>query len=65
MSANAYEAACARLERADESLRAARIEADRIMRKADEERQAAEDNLSRYETSPGIPLPQYREQVQA
>jgi hypothetical protein len=63
MSANPYEAARERLEQADENLCAALFEADRIMREADEARQSAEADLCRYESSPGIPLPQYRKQV--
>jgi len=66
--ANPYEAARERLEQAVSSLRAARKdrdEAEAYLIKAQAGWAAATRNLRQYETTPGIPLPQYREQVQA
>lgn len=60
MSTNPYEAACERFEAATRNLPAAKAEASRILREADEEWDAAQVNLRQYESSPGIPLPQYR-----
>jgi hypothetical protein len=66
MSANAYEEARERMELANEACREIRvlkraIERTEILTEA--EWAAATRNLSKYETSPGIPLPQYREPV--
>lgn len=62
---NAYEEACERFDRASDNWPKAKAEAERIVREADEEYEAAWANLRRYESSPGLPLPQYREQVNA
>lgn len=58
---NAYEAACERFSRASQNYPKAKAESERIIREADEEFDAAQANLRQYETSPGIPLPEYRE----
>ncbi len=65
---NPYEEARERLEQAVSSLRAAqkdKAEAEAYLLKAEAEWAGATRNLRQYETTPGIPLPQYREQVQA
>ena len=58
---NPYEAACDRFNRASVNYPKAKAEAERIVREAEEEREAAQANLARYEQSPGIPLPQWRD----
>jgi hypothetical protein len=63
--ANPYEAACERYGRANQNWPKAKAEAERLLREADEEWSAALDNLRQYETAPGIPLPQYREELSA
>jgi hypothetical protein len=60
MTSNAYEAAIDRMEAARRRCLKARRLAERIVREADAEFDAAEDNLVRYETSPGLSLPEYR-----
>ena len=62
---NPYEAACERFNAALGACGRARVEADRLLRETEDEFEAARANLRQYETSPGIPLPQYREQVTA
>ena len=62
---NAYEAARERYDAALGARGRARVEADRLLREAEEEFEAAMAGLRRYESQPGIPLPQYREQVSA
>ncbi len=65
---NAYEEARERLERANEThreLRAAKAQIERVQILVEAEWAAATRNLRQYETTPGIPLPEYREQVQA
>jgi hypothetical protein len=57
---NAYETAISRMEAARSGYREARREAERILREAGAEFEAAEDNLIRYESKRGIPLPEYR-----
>lgn len=61
---NPYEAACERFERANQNCAKATAEAERILTEAENEWDAAQANLRQYESRPGIPLPQYREQVQ-
>jgi len=61
---NPYEAASERFQQASRNYPKAKAEAERILREADDEYDAAEANLRQYESQPGIPLPQYREQVQ-
>ena len=63
--ANPYEAARERLERANRNLKTAKAEARRILTEAEIEWNEADDNLRQHETTPGIPLPEYREQVQS
>jgi len=58
---NPYEQACDRFNRASDNYRKAKIDSERIIRDADAEYEAAEANLRRYESSPGIALPEYRE----
>jgi hypothetical protein len=58
---NEYEAACERFNRASENHPIAMAEAQRIVDAANDEYEAAQANLRQYESSPGIPLPQYRE----
>jgi len=62
---NPYEAARERLERANRNLKKAKAEAHRILTEAEVEWNEADDGLRQHESQPGIPLPQYREQVQA
>ncbi len=62
---NPYEHACERFNVAGPALAMAMAEAERIVREADAEYEAARANLRRYETSPGIPLPECRELAQA
>jgi len=62
---NAYEAARERYDAALGACGRATVEADRLLREAEEEFEAAVADLRRYESQPGIPLPQYREQVPA
>lgn len=65
---NPYETARERLEQAVGSLHAARKdrdEAEAYLFKAEAEWAAATYDLRQHETTPGIPLPQYREQVQS
>ena len=65
---NPYEAARERLEQAVSSLRTAqkdRDEAEAYLLKAEADWATATRVLRQYETTPGIPLPEYREQVTA
>lgn len=55
-----YRAACDRLEAASRRCQRARREAERIVRDADAEWEAADADLNRYETAPGLPLPELR-----
>lgn|SRR5487761_935269 len=59
-TANPYEAACERFNRASANWPKAKAEAEQLLREADDEWNAARANLRQYEQSPGIPLPQYR-----
>jgi hypothetical protein len=61
--ANPYEAACERFNRASRRAYRAKADAERILREADAEYEAALANLAQYESEPGIALPQYREAV--
>ena len=68
MSADAYEEARERLERANEACREIGVLKRTIERTEaliEAEWAAASRDLSRYETSPGVPLPQFRKQVTA
>ena len=65
---NPYEAARVRLEQTVATLRAAKkdkAEAEARLDTAEAEWAAADSRLRQYEQVPGVPLPQYREQVQA
>ena len=65
---NPYETARERLEAACQELREAkrdRDEAEAYLLRAEAEWADATRNLRQYETTPGIPLPQYREQATA
>ena len=65
---NPYEEARERLERANQAhreLRAVKAQLENVQTLVEAEWAAATRNLRRYETTPGIPLPEYREQVQA
>lgn len=59
MTMNAYDQACDRMEAARRSCRHAKREAERIIRAADDEWNAADANLARYERAPGLPLDEY------
>ena len=52
-----YEGAILRMEAARRACRKAKAEAERIIRAADAEWDAADANLTRFEASPGIPRP--------
>ena len=60
---NPYEAACGRFERANQNYPVIKAYAEMLLREANDEWDAAQANLRQYESQPGIPLPQYREQV--
>jgi len=65
---NPYEEARERLDLADKAyreIRAARAALAEAETVVEAEWAAANRNLRQYETVPGIPLPQYREQVTA
>ena len=65
---NPYEAARERLEMADKMIRQirdARVNLEHALTTAEAEWAAATRDLRQYETKPGIPLPEYREQVTA
>ncbi len=65
---NPYETARERLERASQAcreLRDAKARLEDLDVTLQAEWAAATRNLRQYETTPGIPLPQYREQVTA
>ncbi len=53
---NAYDLACDRMEAARRNCQHAKREAERIIRAADAEWNAADANLARHESAPGIPL---------
>jgi acyl-CoA hydrolase len=59
-AANPYEQACERFNIASANYPKAKAEAERILREASDEYDAAAANLRRYESQPGIPLPEYR-----
>jgi hypothetical protein len=63
--ASEYEQAVKRFSAAVRDHAIARTEAEAMVAAADEEWEAAEANLRRYESQPGIPLPEFREQVTA
>jgi hypothetical protein len=54
-----YQLACARLDRASSRAAALRHAAERDQLAAEGEYLAAQANLSRFESAPGIPLPKY------
>lgn len=56
-----YEAARERFNRAGENYPKIKDEAARMLRDADDEYEAAQANLAQYESSPGIPKPEYRD----
>jgi hypothetical protein len=63
---NPYEEARERLERANEMLReirGAKAQLEHLHAAIEAEWGSAIRNLRQYETTPGIPLPEYREQV--
>ena len=60
---NPYEAACDRFERANQNYPVIKAYAEMLLREANDEWDAAQANLRQYESQPGIPLPQFREQV--
>ena len=62
---NPYEAARERLELANRNLRLSKTEAHRILTEAEIEWNEADAELRKHETTPGIPLPQYRNGVKA
>ena len=65
---NPYEEACARLELANQAhreLRAIRAALERAGIAVEAEWAAATRNLRQYESQPGIPLPEFREEVTA
>jgi hypothetical protein len=55
-----YEQACERYSAACANYPKAKAEADRILREAEDEYDAASANLRQYEISPGIPKPECR-----
>jgi hypothetical protein len=57
---NDYERACERFNRISGSIAEIQQEAKAVIQWAEDEYAAAQDNLRQYESSPGIPLPQYR-----
>lgn len=56
---NPYELACERFNRISGSIQAIKAQAQSVIDWADQEWEAAQKNLRQYETSPGIPLPEY------
>lgn len=58
---NPYERACARYNRAEASYRAVAAHIGALVNASEAEFEAARAELRQYETSPGIPLPQYEE----
>jgi len=60
---NDYERAVTRMEQARAHLKRTAEETTRAMNTAEEECNRAERNLCAFESSPGIPLPQYRRAV--
>jgi hypothetical protein len=54
-----YEAARERFEQATANWPKAKAEADQLIREADDEYEAAWRNLCQFESTPGIPLPEY------
>jgi hypothetical protein len=62
---NEYEQAVKRFNAAVRNHAIARADAEAMVAAADDEWEAAEANLRQHESQPGIPLPQYREQVTA
>ena len=65
---NPYETARERLERAGQAcleVRAAKARIEDLEVTIEAEWSAATRDLRQYETTPGIPLPQFREQVSA
>jgi hypothetical protein len=62
---NPYEKACERFNTAVRNYSIAKAKAEEMVAEADREWMAAEANVRQYESRPGIPLPQYREVVQA
>jgi hypothetical protein len=57
---NPYEVACLRFNRASENYPKVKAHAGQMLRDAEDEYEAARANLAQYETSPGIPKPEYR-----
>ncbi|HLI36786.1 MAG TPA: hypothetical protein VKV80_05520 [Streptosporangiaceae bacterium] len=62
---NPYQQACERLSLAAARYAQALGDAKQAIEKAAAEYEAAEAGLRQYEARPGVPLPQYREQVPA
>jgi len=60
---NPYEEACDRFNRISENYERICELAQGVIDWADNEYEAAQANLRQYESQPGIPLPEYREQV--
>lgn len=60
---NDYERAVTRMEQATAHLARVRDETTRSLDTAEEEYNRAERNLRAHESAPGVPLPQYRPQV--
>jgi hypothetical protein len=60
---NPYEEAAERFGRAAHNYPKAKAEAEKILREADDEWNAAVADLRQYESQPGIPLPEYRQEM--
>lgn len=60
-----HEAARQRYEQAERNLPLAKAEAEQMVDAAEDEWMAAVRNLSRFEESPGVPLPRYRTEAAA
>ncbi len=58
---NDYEKACERFNRISGSYEQIKRTAAGVIEWADDEYEAAQDNLRQYESQPGVPLPQYRQ----
>ncbi|HEX6519654.1 MAG TPA: hypothetical protein VF070_06500 [Streptosporangiaceae bacterium] len=58
---NPYEATCQRFNRAGENCTKVKAQTRQMLRDAEDEYEAARAALALYETSPGIPKPEYRD----
>ena len=58
---NDYELACERFNRISQDFAKIVEAAQGVITWANEEYEAAQDSLRKYESSPGIPLPEYRQ----